>query len=113
LGMVRLPPDAKEVVVSHACQNIAGAVGVMIEISMPNKSFPNTNGNQPSGVGSSMIGISGIKGTYALPLSKFPVPGLYCLRAIAIDANHRPLGSFSDDVFCLINRRYPNGWSEQ
>jgi hypothetical protein len=57
-----------------------------------------------------MIGISGKKGTYAIPISKFPVSGLYSLRAMAIDAQHKPIGQFSDAVYCLVTRPFRQTW---
>jgi hypothetical protein len=113
LGLFRIPPNADSIVVSHSCENLEGASGVMIEISMPNKVFPNENGADQSGVASSVIGIDGAKGTYGIPIAKFPVPGLYSLRAVAIDQNHRPMGNFSDDVYCLVTGKYSTGWSLQ
>jgi hypothetical protein len=99
--------------VSHDCSRIAGATGVAIEISMPDKVFPNPNGNEASGVGGKTIGIDGVRGTYEIPTQDFPRTGVYSMRAIAIDSGHNPIGQYSDAVYCLVRTPQKTGWVEQ
>jgi len=113
LGLIRVPLNADAIDISHSCENMEGASGVMIEISMPNKLFPNQNGADQSGVASSVMSIDGVKGTYGIPIAKFPVPGVYSLRAVAVNEKHHPIGNFSDDVYCLVTGKYRTGWSLQ
>ncbi len=107
LGFCRYPPWSQDVSVFHSCKSIPAAAGAMIEISMPNKFFSNTNGLQASGVGAAILGAPGVSGHNSVPLSNFPSAALYSMRAAAQDRGHNAISRFSDDAFVLITR--PNG----
>jgi hypothetical protein len=112
LGLARLKKQYTALAVSHDSSAVKNASGVSVEISMPDRVFPNPNGDEPSGVGDSTLGIIGAKGTYSIPINQFPEGGAYSLRAVAISDRQRPIGHFSDDIYCLISRPYRNAWSE-
>lgn len=105
--------NSDSITVTHDTSRIPDATGVLVEISMPDRIFPNPNGNEPSGVGGKKVAINGVKGTYAISTTDFPRSGVYSLRAIAIDKGHNPLGNFSDAIYCLVRRPRSNGWAEQ
>jgi hypothetical protein len=111
LGLFRLEPPLTTVPVSYDCSNIHDATGMLIEISMPNRAFPNTNGDEASGVGGTMVRIQGRQGRYDIPIDKFPLPGVYGLRAVAVNGNGGPVGHFSDDSYCMVRRPVRNGWA--
>jgi hypothetical protein len=112
LGLLRVQPDAATIPVRFSCREIPGASAIMVEISMANRFFPNPNGREVSGVSSSTFTVEGNSGSYQISAAAFPLPGLYSIRAIALDAAHNPIGNFSDELYCLITRPYRSSWSQ-
>lgn len=104
LGFARYGAWSSRIATHHDCRALSGAQGAMIEISMPNKRFANTNGRQASGVGAAVLGANSVSGNDDIPMTYFPICALYSLRAAAQDKGHNPISCFSDDAYCLISR---------
>lgn len=113
LGLYVQSCGATGITCTHNCDLVPNAEGVQVEISMPNKVYPNPNGNAPSGVGGKTLALMGKRGTYNIKIDDFPGPGVYSLRAISMDIGHNPIGQYSDAVYCLIQKRQKNGWSTE
>jgi hypothetical protein len=111
LGLYVLPKESQSLPVSYGISNLPGAAGVSIEVSMPYKDFPNPNGTEYSGVGFKSVAAVSADGRFAVPLTDLPGPGVYALRAVAIDAGHNPISAFSDAVYVLVrtHRRLASG----
>lgn len=112
LGLYRQPQSTQIISTYDASANHY-ATGASIEISMPNKKFPNPNGNEPSGVGGKAIVVDGSAGSASIQTANFPRSAVYSMRAIAIDKKHEFSGNFSDSVYCLVRTPRKTAWVEQ
>ena len=111
LGSYVLADEADSVPVIFGISNIPHAAGVSIEVSMPDADFANPNGTEYSGVGFKSIPVTNSDGHYSIAVTDLPRPGVYAIRAVAIDAGHNPISAFSDTIYVLVktHRRLASG----
>ncbi len=83
---------------------MSGAQGVLLEISKPNQQFSNPGGNRPDPVNG--LGYESARGTShvyrLLPARQLPGWGVYQIRLMALDAQGRPVGNFSDSSVLML-----------
>jgi len=77
---------------------IPGAAGGLMELSRPNAQFSNPNGNTLDTKNGLLYGSQrGNSGRFfVVPANQLPGWGIYQVRTIALDANGRPVGRFSN-----------------
>jgi hypothetical protein len=51
--------------------------------------------------------------TVTVPIDNITEPGVYAVRAVAMDKAHDMIGQFSDTLYLLIQRPAQFGWSTQ
>ncbi len=87
-----------QIPIAISSANIAGAAGVLLEISKPNQVFSNPNGDRPDPVGG--LGYESARGTQhvyrLLPARQLPGWGVYQVRVLALDQQGRAVGRFSN-----------------
>lgn len=105
LGLGEASDTQKTLVFKYCLANVSQAVSGLIEISKPNQYFANPNGSE---IGEEPLRTDVVKllaGTYEFNLADLPGAGVYSLRIIALDAQGKFVGNFSDAVHCLVSKR--------
>jgi hypothetical protein len=98
LGLVALADRAENLLADYSAADIAGASGVVAELSYPDRQFQDANSNHLSGQTYKTFCFPGRSGRINIPVSGLPGRGVYSLRVIARDDKGSYLGQFSDPV---------------
>jgi hypothetical protein len=101
LGFHIASRNSGNLILAYDAAKVDGAAAALLEVSQPNKRFPNPNGGAVSSVTLTTRNLQGLTAQFELPLSDLS-NGVYSLRVIGLDKTGAPIGNFSDARICLV-----------
>lgn len=102
-GFLHLDMKKRAEKISYSAEAMAGAKGVVLEITRPNLLFASQNTQEKSRVLMSELKGKGTRGSITLTRDMFPALGIYEARAWAIDDNGNRIGIAGDHIVISVD----------